>query len=174
MTGFDKLKAAGKEALIDTYLEFNPGEVIAKLRKVLEPLTPDNLRQLVTEGQAPPIPKAIVESLRGYEDYLGRLMPQELAEWLKKARPDLAETLMELGDSGAEYVVKLKTFFLESIKAPASAEPSSPEEPSGPKPQMVGLHCEACGEDWALPKNKAEQVKSCPFCGVGVEEQTEE
>jgi len=174
MSNGDDLKAAAKEFFIDTYLEFNQGEVIAKLKRVLEPLTPDNLRQLVTEGKAPPIHKGIVEALKGYEDYIGRLKPEELFEWLNEARPDLAETLMGLGDSGAEYMFKLKAFFLESIKAPAPAEPGSPEEPSGPKPQMVGLHCEACGEDWTLPKNKAEQVKSCPFCGVGVEEQTEE
>ncbi|GAI46199.1 unnamed protein product, partial [marine sediment metagenome] len=35
MTGFDKLKAGAKELLIDTYLELNQDEVIAKLKKVL-------------------------------------------------------------------------------------------------------------------------------------------
>lgn len=174
MTGFDKVKAGAKELFIDTYLEFNQDEVIAKLKKVLAPLTPDNLKKLVTEGQAPPIHKGIVESLKGYEDYLGRLQPEELFEWLNKARPDLAKTLMSLGDSGAEYMVKLKAFFVDSIKAPAATEPPAATETAQSKPQMVRLHCEACGSDWELPKSMAEQVKNCPFCGVGVEEQAKE
>lgn len=174
MTGFDKLKAAGKEVLIDVYLEFNEDEIIAKLKKVLAPLTPDNLRQLVTEGKAPPIHKAIVEALKGYEDYLGRLRPEELFEWLNKARPDLAKTLMSLGDSGAEYMVKLKAFFVDSIKAPAATKPSAATEPAQTKPQMVRLHCEACGKDLDLPKTLAQEITVCPFCGVGVGEQTEE
>jgi len=170
--GFDKLKAGGKELFIDVFLEFNKDEVIAKLKKVLAPLTVDNLRQLVTEGQAPPIHEAVLESLKGYDDYIGRLQPEELFEWLNKARPDLAKTLMSLGDSGAEYMVKLKAFFVGSIKAPT--EPPAATEPAQSKPQMVRLHCEAGGKDMDHTNTLAKEITVCPFCGVGVEEQAKE
>lgn len=162
----DKLKAGAKELFIDTYLEFFPDEVVAKLQKFLAPLTPEDLRQCVADSKAPPLPAEAVEELKGYEDYLERLKPEELFEWLGKARLDLADTLASLGDQGAEYVVKLKSFIVDSIRNPEGA-------PTKTESQMVKLHCDACGADWTLPKNLAEKVAVCPFCRVGREEETE-
>lgn len=160
----DKLKAAGKELLLDVYTEFYQDEIIDKLRKFLMPVTPENLKQMVAEGKAPPVPSEAVEQLTGYEDYLEKLKPEEIFQWLLKARPDLAEALVSLGDEGAEYVVKLQGFIVDSIKKPEGV----------PKPEsMVQLHCDSCGADWPLPKNLAEQVQVCPFCGVGREEKAE-
>lgn len=175
MTGFGKLKAGATELLIDVYLELYQAEFIAKLQQILAPLTPDDLGHMVSEGKAPPIREAIVESLRGYEDYLDRLKPEELFEWLNKARPDLAETLMSLGDSGAEYMVKLKFFIIDSIKAPASPEPNKPEPQTAPdesaKEKLYKCVCSECGESVAVTKEAFEAMKLCPFCGVEKEEQ---
>lgn len=162
------LKSTGKELLIDFYLEFSQDEFIAKLKMILAPLTPDILRQLVTDGKAPSIHEAVVESLRGYEDYLGRLPPEELFEWLNKARPDLAETLMSLGESGAKYMVMLKFFIIDSIKAPATApgEPELPAPKENAQEQLFRCVCDSCGKASVVTKEDFEAMKLCPFCGV--------
>lgn len=165
--GKEDLKSGAKEFLIDVYLEFYRDEIIAKLRKFLASLSPDDLKQLVPEGQAPPVPAEAVEDLKGYEDYLEKLKPGEVFQWIAEARPDLADVLVSLGDEGAEYVVKLQGFIVDSIRNPEGVPKSKPESP------MVGLHCDSCGADWTLPKNLAEQVKVCPFCKVGLEEEIE-
>lgn len=161
--GKDDLKAAAKEFFIDTYLEFYHDQVIDTLKSILAPLSPDSLKQFVAEGTAPPIPDAGIEALKGYEDYLEKLKPGEVFQWLAEARPDLAETLVELGDAGAEYVIKLQHFIIDSIK--------NPEAAPKPESQMVELHCDFCDKSWPMPKNLAEGVTVCPFCGKGKEEE---
>lgn len=168
MGGFDELKAVGKELFIETYVELFGNEIVDTLGKILAPLNPDNLKQLVAEGKAPPVPDEAVEELKGYEDYLEKLKPEEVFEWLFKARPDLANTLVSLGDEGAEYMVKWRAFIMDSIRNPEGA-PTKPAAES-----LVELHCESCGAKWPLPKELAEQVTMCPFCGKGKEEETGE
>lgn len=167
MSGLDKLKAGAKEIIIDTYLALNQDEFIAKLHRILAPLSPDSLRQLVAEGKALPLHEATIESLRGYEDYIGRLMPEELFEWVNKARPDLASTLMSLGDSGAEYMVYLKVYLIDCIKAPAP-EPGKPELPAPQenKPQLYNCVCDSCGKSKQVTKEEFDAMEVCPFCGV--------
>lgn len=160
--GKDDLKAAAKEFFIDTYLVFYDAEVVAILKQFLAPLSPKQLEQFVADGTAPPIPDAAIKRLKGYEDYIELIKPEEVFQWLAKARPDLAETLVSLGDAGAEYVVKLQKFLLGSIKNPEQV-------PTG-QTGKVELTCEQCGKTWELPKDEAEKVTVCPFCGVGREE----
>ena len=137
--GRDDLKAAAKEFFVDVFLEFNRGEVIDTLKKILAPFSPDDMKQFASEGTAPPIPEAVVEHLKGYEDYLEKLKPEEVFQWMFEARPDLAEALMSLGDEGASYMIKLQSFIVESVKTSGKAETKQPET------QMVNLHCESCG-----------------------------
>lgn len=162
----DDLKAAAKEFFIDIYLEFYSDEVIDILRKFLARVTPEHLKQFVADGTALPIPDAAIKRLKGYEDYIEIIKWEEVFQWLAKARPDLAETLLSLEDEGTEYVVKLQKFLLDSIKNPEQA----PTKQTG----MVALTCESCGEKWELPKDEAEKVTVCPFCGVGREEEPAE
>lgn len=159
----DELKAAGKEILIDTYLEFYHDEVIATVRKFLNPFSPDDIRRFVAEGKAPPMPAPAIEALSGYEDYLESLKPEELFQWLAEARRDLAEALASLGDEGADYMVRLKSFILDSIRDPEGAPNQAAES-------IVKLTCESCGAEWRLPRSQAEKVTLCPFCGAGKEE----
>lgn len=168
MSKGDELKAAGKQLFIDTYLEFYRGEVIANVKRAVAPFSPDDIREFVAEGKAPPLPPPAIKALSGYEDYLEALKPEELFEWLAEARPDLAETLMSLGDQGAEYIVRLRQFLVDSIRNPEEAPVKQPES------QMVELTCDACGAKWTLPRNLAEKVRMCPFCGVSREEEPEE
>ncbi len=163
---YDRLKAGAKEFFIDTYVEFFQGEIVGKLQRFLAPLTPDDLRQFATEGKAPPVPGEAVDSLRGYEDYLEKLKPEEVFEWLAKARPDLADVLISLGDTGAEYVVRLQAFIIDSIRSPEGAPSTEPA-----KTQFVQAHCDSCGQDWPVPRELASEVNVCPFCGVGKEEE---
>lgn len=151
--------------MIDVFLEFYRDEIIGKLRKFLAPLSPKDLKQCVNDGKSPPVPAEAIKELKGYEDYLEKLRPEEVFQWVVSARPDLAEVLVELGDAGAEYVIKLQAFIVDSIRSPEGTPKQTPES-------QVSLHCEACGADWTLPKSQAEQIQMCPFCGVGKEEET--
>ena len=160
--GKDDLKAAAKEFFIDTYLEFYGDQVVDILKQLLAPLSPKQLKEFVTDGTAPPIPDAAIKRLKGYEDYIELIKPEEVFQWLAKARPDLAETLVSLGDVGAEYVVKLQKFLLDSIRSPEQV----PTKQTG----KIKLTCEQCEKEWELPKDEAEKVTECPFCGVGREE----
>jgi len=165
----DKLKSAAKEFLIDTFVEFFQDEIVGKLKRFLAPLTPDDLRHFATKGGAPPVPSEAVDSLRGYEDYLEKLKPEEVFGWLMKARPDLADVLVSLGDAGAEYMVRLQAFIIDSIRNPQGVPSTEPA-----KTQFVQAHCDACGKDWPVPKELADQIQVCPFCRVGKEEEAPE
>jgi len=164
---YDKLKAGAKELFIDLFIEFNREEIIEIMRKFLSPLKPGDMEEFVASGTAPPLPPTAIKNLKAYEDYIEKINPQEVFEFLSAARPDLGELLVSLGDKGAEYVVKLKQFIVDSVK-------SYKEEPVEPAKAMVKLHCESCGKNWILPKEEAEAVIKCPFCGIGKEEETNE
>lgn len=164
----DKLRAAAKEFFIDTWLEFNSDQIIDVLQKLMAGVTPDNLKQFVAENVALPVPPGALDALRGYEDYVEKLTPQELFEWLYKARQDLGETLMALGeDATVDYLIKLRGYIIDSIKNPEDI-------PVEGKQPLVELTCDACGKKWTLPKDLAEQIQVCPFCGHSAKEETTE
>ena len=169
----DSLKSAAKEFFIDAWLEFNSEQIIDTLRKLLAGVSPDDLKRFIAEGIALPVPPQVFNSLKGYEDYLEKITPNDIFEWLYKARPDLGDVLISLGeDATAEYLVKLKGFIRDSTTNPPS--PAEAEKPAQEaKPQFVMAHCDGCGKEWPVPKALADQIKVCPFCGKDREEETD-
>ena len=178
----------GKGLLIECFLEWHGDELIAQLKDILDKsgITAESIPDYVLNNKALPIPGEAFTAMRGLEDYLEQIDPGRVFEWIHKARPDLAEALIELGDPGAEYIVRFKMFMIDSIKASApSPEPEapaesesqnegvespdegveSPEEPAVPEMKIKRVTCELCGESWNATEEEAAKTTECPHCG---------
>ena len=180
----------GKGLLIECFLEWHGDELIAQLKDILDKsgITAESIPDYVLNNKALPIPGEAFTAMRGLEDYLEQIDPGRVFEWIHKARPDLAEALIELGDPGAEYIVRFKMFMIDSIKASApSPEPEAPAEvaegdtgdeeeespadtPPSPEPgipemRIKRITCELCGESWNATEEEAAKTTECPHCG---------
>lgn len=201
MTGFlggaKKLGSrTGKGFLIEMYMEYYPQEVAKRLKIMLDTagITREDVRRFVVDNQALPIPEKAFVNMQGLEDYLATIKPGRVFKWLLEARPDLAEELINLGDVGAEYIVKLKKFIIDSIKAldlpPGEKEeeakhvtPEQEEESGQQAVRQEGLQrveessqdplktkkvtCTNCGYERLGTPEEAESwsQEACPNCG---------
>lgn len=173
MTGiFEGLKVLGKKLLegaaIETFIEYYYDQIILVIREILKDIKPEDIPTIVREKIALPIPPEIITSLKGLEGYLETMDEKRLGSWINDANPEIADALMALGDEGAEYVVRLKGFIIDSIKdtSPVQEEAETEEEHAPEDLQMIRVTCKECNEVLVLPKKEAEALEECQNCGA--------
>jgi len=106
-----------KGTALELFLEYYHDDLIKNFEIALATIPPEVVPELVKGGAALPIPIEFFKNLKGFEEYLETIEPGRLFEWIAEASPLHASAIMDLGDEGAEYMVKLKQFIMDSIKA---------------------------------------------------------
>lgn len=174
LTGFKALantfKGLAKGTIIELFIDYYHDDLIMSFRLALSHIKPKEVPDFVRNGKALPIPPQFFEELKGLEDYLEKIEPQRLFKWINEASPEIGEALMELGDDGAEYMVKLKSFIIDSIRAlPSLAEEEGVEKEAETEmpsaSEHVRLTCDECGQSWIATEEEAAATTECPFCG---------
>jgi rubrerythrin len=128
----------GKGMVVELFLQWYEDELVDQFKQILDGagVTSESIKDYVLNNVALPIPPEAFAKMKGIEDYLTTIEESRIFTWLYQARPDLGQTLMEMGDAGAEYVVRFKLFVIDSIKnsRKESVEPEKAEEaPEKPK-----------------------------------------
>lgn len=192
LTGFkvlaERYKSSGgrfvKNTLIEMFIDNFHEEIIFRLKEVLDKVSPEDVGRYVHNNEALPIPPDTFDFLKGFEDYLETFDEGRLFEYIAEANPLIAAAFMDMGDEGAEYFVKLKKFFIDSVKAakgieeiaesqPAAEETAAVEEKTEePSPPMFRTKV-ASSEPPKTPakivkkasRTKGRQKVSCSKCG---------
>ncbi len=178
-----------KGLVIEGYIAYYENDLIEHLRRILNKakITADDIPEFVQNNRALPIPREAFGQLKGLEDYIETMDPKRLYKWLTLARPDLGLALAALDDEGAEYMARLRYFFVDSIRtAPLPKEgspppkekptPSLPEGDQSPpdtdvseqlpdREQKFSVTCNECGNTFFLTKEQIANLKECPECG---------
>ncbi|HUV56719.1 MAG TPA: hypothetical protein VMV84_05735 [Dehalococcoidales bacterium] len=164
----------GKGLAIELFLEYYEKDMISQLKDMLDQsgIIAEDIPEIVRENKALPIPQVAFQNMKGLEDYLVTLNPARIFEWLTKARPDLGLALASLDDAGAEYVVRFKSFFIDSIRAaplkevPPPTPDSSEEVPEKTVATQLRVTCSECGEAFMTTRQEIDSLKQCPNCGA--------
>ena len=171
----------GRAIVFETYLETHHDFLIAAFKAALGHIRPADVPSYVQGNMALPIPEEAFRQMSGLEDCLERIEPHRIAEWINEARPEIFLALAELGDEGAEYIVRFKQFIIASVKAAGKQpeegekeEATPPDEskeatPSSQKSQVEPPHsfrvnCDECNESWMVTQEELADLKTCPFC----------
>lgn len=153
----------GSRFAFEFFLETMHDSMIQGLKKYLSPIKAEDIPAMIREGSFPPMENLDLSAVGDNVEHIEKISLLRLVEFIAEARPDLVTAIQDMGDAGAEYLVKLRLHILNRIK---HAE-FKPEE------AMVMAQCDVCGKKWPVPKEKASSIKECPFCHAGGEEKQE-
>lgn len=173
-----------KNTMIELYLKYDHVNLISHLKVYLSHLSAKDIPSLVSGNIALPIPpKAFIEMVPVL-DYLKKLNPQRLYEWIAEARPDLALALAKTGQDGQDYMLRFKTHIIDSITETQSKATEQPEpepeataehqvqepdnkEPSTSEPteSKKRVTCEECGDSFVVTEAELANITTCPSCG---------
>jgi len=184
MPDLSALKKMGTGLMVELFIEYNKGDIIRSFQDYLRDMMPVDIKNLVEKNQPPPMPPDIFENAKGYDDLINKISVKRFYEFFIEARPDLAEALAETGDAGVAYLLSLKGYIVESVRAgaaaaapdgilaepPTAALPEAPVQETPPQAQVKYIVCEACHERWPCTPEQFERITVCPFCGKGKEE----
>ncbi len=173
--GFEKLVAKTKSAggrflkgwVIESYLELNHDELVRKIAEALSHIKPEDVPNYVHGKKALPIPQEVFRNLKGFEDYMQKVNPKRLFEWIADASPPVAAALMDMGDEGVEYIIWCKQSIIDSVKTvpDSKQEPTEKEPADTPKEDMVLAVCDECQKSWPVKRAEFSSITKCPFCG---------
>lgn len=166
----ERFKKVGSRWAFEMFLEVFYDDIIEGFRKFLAGYTPEDIPRMVQNNEYPYIDPNYFEFVRGNEKYLEKIRADRLGEALARARPDLAEALVGIGEAGGIYIHKLRAHLLKIITHPEKAHEQGDTLPKAPLRKMKLLTCDSCNQSWPVPENEAASVTKCPFCGVGRDE----
>jgi hypothetical protein len=106
-----------KGTALELFLEYYHDDLIESFTKALNTIPPEMVPELIKGGAALPIPIEFFQNLKGFEEYLETIEPGKIFEWIAEASPLHASAVMDLGKEGAGYMVKLKQFIMDSVRA---------------------------------------------------------
>lgn len=106
-----------KGTALELFLEYYHDDLIESFKRALNTIPPEMVPELIKGGAALPIPIEFFQSLKGFEEHLETIEPGRIFEWIAEASPLHASAIMDLGKEGANYMVKLKQFIMDSVRA---------------------------------------------------------
>jgi hypothetical protein len=159
-----KFKAVANEFVFDYFIEEFKPTIIKNFRDWLVPFTPDKIQQMVRNGEMPELDPEWFETISGYRKYLLKIRIQDMAEFIALARKDLMTAIMECGEDGHLWLLKLRVYLLECVDHPEKLLKAEPEKPA-PGDEMVNAVCDKCGKKWPVKKKDFASIKGCPYCG---------
>ena len=81
-----------KGLVIECFLQWHEDELVEQIKNMLDKsgVTAEDIPDFVLNNKALPIPDEAFSALKGLEDYLVKVDPGRIFQWIQKARPDLA------------------------------------------------------------------------------------
>jgi len=158
-----KLGKFGSRLAFEFFLETMHDSIIQGLKKYLKTIKAEDIPAMVRDGRFPELAHLDLSAIGVNVEHIEKISLVRLVEFIAEARPDLATPIMNLGDSGAEYMVKWRLHILGSLKR---TEFKLEEN-------VVLAHCDKCDKKWPVKKDEAESITKCPFCGGGEDEPEE-
>ena len=150
------LKKVGSRFAFEFFLEVWQPKLVEMLRKWLSHVTIEELQKMVKRGKFPDTASLNFGGVQEYVEYLEKVSTERLFEdYILPARPDLAQTIQELGMPGAQWLVKLRQHLLDHVKG--FVKPV--------KKDLVQATCDNCHKNWPVPRGEFDKIESCPFCG---------
>jgi len=117
-----------KATALELFLEMYKKDIIEELGNALRMLNPAEVPRMVREGIAFPIPDSFFAKCASFEEYVEKFPVERFfEEFLAPASPLVVAAIIDMGDEGAEYMVNLKQFFVDSIKAQAELRKQAAE-----------------------------------------------
>ena len=184
-----------KNMAVELFIETHHAELVNSFAESLSFIEPADVSKYIKGKEALPIPETLFTGLVGFEDWLEEFEPARLFEWIAEATPLIAAAIMDMGEEGSDYIVSLKAFIVDSVKAKASQSaeevvepPPALEEEETPAPAqfratIVGedtpptppkkvkkpkkkLTCDSCHQTWEATEEEAAATTVCPHCGA--------
>lgn len=168
MSNLDSLKRAGNKFLFELALEYSHDKIIAGLREYLSGYTLNQLKQMVKSGRFPVLPPEGFQEANGYAEFLKNISAERLMETLLEASPEAANVIMDMGEEGAVYIVKLRAHLLGLVLYPEKA--MSQQGAVIKSADLVKATCDNCGKSWPVARTEVAKIALCPFCGKGKDE----
>lgn len=109
-----------KNMAVELFIETHHAELVNSFAESLSFIEPADVSKYVKGKEALPIPETLFTGLVGFEDWLEEFEPARLFEWIAEATPLIAAAIMDMGEEGSDYIVSLKAFIVDSVKAKAS------------------------------------------------------
>lgn len=157
----DDLKKIGSRFAFEYFLEVWKDRLIALLRNWLSKYTVDDIKRMVRRSKFPDTNDLNLISLRPHLEHLEKISTERLFEdYVAPARPDLAQTIQEMGMPGARWLVELREYLFTQIRGSGSTE----------KRDLVTATCDNCHKSWPVARAEFASIKECPFCGHGKDE----
>ena len=125
-----------KATAVELFLEMYKKDIVEGLGKTLRMLNPTEVPRMVRENEAFPVPAKYFTKCAGFVDIIEKFpVDRFFEEFLAPASPLVAAAIIDMGDEGADYIVKFKRFFVDSVKAEAVLQaPETEPEPEETEP----------------------------------------
>lgn len=164
-----RLKKFGSRVAFEFFIEGWRPQAVIELKKWLSRYSPEDIRNMVNNGEYPDVSKLNFSEASGYIEYIEKISLVRLVEeYLLPARPDLIEAVVEMDAKGAEWLANLRIHLLDKIRN--STKPSE----RTPKDKLVLATCDNCKNSWTVAKEELPNLDKCPFCGHGMNDPSPE
>ena len=162
-----KMAKFGSRFLFEWTIEMMHDKIVQGLRQNLTSIKADDIPAMVRESRFPPLEHLDLSIMADNTEYLESITELRLLKLLGEARPDIANAIMEMDVSGAEYIVRLRAHLLGMVKHPEKALSESTDY----KPELVDaeviVRCDKCMKTWSVKKSEVSEIGKCPFCNAG-------
>ena len=133
-----------KATAVELFLEQYKADIISRLGGYLHQLNPVAVPDMVRQNVALPVPESLFEQCIGFEDFIENFpVDRFFEEFLAPANPLIAAAIIDMEDDGADYLIKFKQFFVDSVKAKVAQRQveevieETPPEPASEATQEV-------------------------------------
>jgi hypothetical protein len=172
----EDLKRRAKEAVRLFGIEFviaqKQDQITQQVLAYTRNIIPKDVIMWINENKAFPVEKELVELAKEHtailESYKVVNVAQIFLEQMQLARPDIFTAILAMGNDGATWVMNNCQMFYDAVTHPEQPTPEIV------RPHKVSLTCDACRGEIVVDSDKIINLKTCPFCGVGVKEKKEE
>lgn len=154
----ERAKSVWSSFAFELFLEVYHDQLIAGLQKWLEGFTIDQVRQMIQATTFPNVPPGAFMAARDFVNFIDNITAIRLMEAIAEARPDIAQAVMDAGDTGRLYMEKLRDHLVACVKEPGVAPVSAPAQ----QKTTVLVTCDQCQKSFPAD----DQMKQCPFCGA--------
>lgn len=161
----NKAVGFGESFIIRFYVQTHKDEFVDRFRKFLEPYSPADFAQMIDKGQPFAPPEELISILKDYKEQVLCLRPDEvlawLFDWISTARPDIGDVLLAKGQVASLWLA----IEAKAVYDTAFGEPKPITNQEAAKPQLSRATCDKCQKTWIVPKDDADKITRCPFCG---------
>ena len=151
-----KIQTFGSRFAFEFFIEGMHGVIIKGLKDYLSSIKSTDIPLMVRDGKFPPLEHLDLSVVGDNVQHLEKVDLLRLMEFIAEARPDIAAEIQNLGQTGVDYLIKLRQHIINKIKGVEFK----------PKENTVMAHCDQCNNQWPVQKDKALSLKAedCPFC----------